>query len=125
MKRLIDYCFYRIASFYKKFSLWDSYVAQGQTLLVTALGFYTIALVNILLRQFGIAMTKEIIIIIFILLGIPLFFSKYFNNHFSEQLLEELQSKYEEERLKWLKGVLVFLFLIGSLVFMILSYYIK
>lgn len=124
MKRLFDYCFYRIALFYKKRLPLEDYITQGHTLLVTALGFYAIALANILLHQLGIALTKEIIIIIFIPFGILIFFNdRFFPN--SEALFEEKQIEYEEERLKWLKGLLVIIFLVGSLVSMILSYRIK
>lgn len=124
MKRLFDYCFYRIALFYKKRMPLEDYITQGHTLLVSALGFYAVALANIILHQFGIALTKEIVIIVIVPFCILVFFNdRFFPN--SEHLFEELQSKFEEERLKWLKGFLVFLFLIGSLACMILSYHIK
>ncbi len=39
MKQLFDYCFYRIALFYKKRMPFEDYIVQGHTLLVSALGF--------------------------------------------------------------------------------------
>lgn len=124
MKRLFDYCFFRIALFYKKRMPFEDYITQGHTLLVSALGLYAIALVNILLHLLGIKLTKEIIFLVLI----PFFIIIFFNNRFfpnSEQLFEEKRKNYNNERCKWFKGMLVFLFLVGSVVSMITSYRIK
>ena len=39
--------------------------------------------------------------------------------------LKEKRNKYKNERCKWFKGLLVFLFLVGSFVSMIISYRLK
>lgn len=124
MKRLFDYCFFRIALFYKKRMPFEDYITQGHTLLVSALGLYAIALVNILLHLLGIKLTKEIIFLVLIPFCIIIFFNnRFFPN--SEQLFEEKRKNYNNERCKWFKGMLVFLFLVGSVVSMITSYRIK
>lgn len=121
MKQLFDYCFYRIALFYKKRMPLEDYITQGHTLLVSALGLYAIAIVNILLHLLGIKLTKEIIILVLIPFCIIIFFNtRFFPN--SEQLFKEKKNKYKNERCRWFKGVLVFLFLVGSFVSMIISY---
>lgn len=124
MKQLFDYCFYRIALFYKKRMPFEDYITQGHTLLVSALGLYAIAMVNILLYLLEVRLTKEIIIIVLI----PFCLIIYFNNRFfpnSEQLFEEKKIEYENERFKWFKGLLVFMFIMGSFVSMVFSYKLK
>lgn len=124
MKQLFDYCFYRIALFYKKRMPFEDYITQGHTLLVSALGLYAIAMVNILLYLLEVRLTKEIIIIVLI----PFCLIIYFNNRFfqnSEQLFEEKKIEFENERFKWFKGLLVFLFVMGSFVSMVFSYKLK
>ena len=87
MKQLFDYCFYRIALFYKKRMPFEDYITQGHTLLVSALGLYTIAMVNILLHLLGIKLTKEIIILVLIPFCIIIFFNnRFFPN--SEKIFE-------------------------------------
>ena len=124
MKQLFDYCFYRIALFYKKRMPFEDFITQGHTLLISALGLYTIAIVNVLLKLLGIKLTKEIIILVVI----PFCIIVFFNNRFfpnSEQLFEEKKKKYKNERCKWFKGFLVFLFVMGSFVSMVFSYKLK
>lgn len=121
MKRLFNYCFYRIALFYKKHLPLESYITQGHTVLISALGFYAIALVNVLLYFFGVEMSKELVILIIIPFCVLIFFnSRFFPN--SEELFKEQQKKYKNEKARWIKGLLVFLFLIGSFVSMVFSY---
>lgn len=122
MKKLFDYCFYRIALFYKKLVPWGRYISQGHTLLITAFGFYAIAVANILLHLFGFELTKELLIIIIIPFGIIIFINdSVFPN--SDRLFMEKKKEYENERFKWFKGLLVFIFIIGSFISMCLSYH--
>ncbi len=124
MKQLFDYCFYRIALFYKKRMPFEDYIVQGHTLLVSALGFYAIALTNILLHLLGIELTKEIIVFILVPFCIIVFFNnRIFPN--SEKLFKDKEKEYENERYKWFKGLLVFLFVMGSFICMVLSYRIR
>lgn len=121
MKRLFNYCFYRIALFYKKHLPLEDYITQGHTILISALGFYFIALVNILLPLFRVGMSKELIIIIIIPFCVMIFFNnRIFPN--SKELFKEQQKKNKNEKAGWIKGLLVFLFLIGSIVSMVFSY---
>ena len=110
--------------FYKKRMPFEDFITQGHTLLISALGLYTIAIVNVLLKLLGIKLTKEIIILVLI----PFCIIVFFNNRFfpnSEQLFEEKKKKYKNERCKWFKGFLVFLFVMGSFVSMVFSYKLK
>ena len=124
MKRLFNYCFYRIALFYKKRMTWEDYLTQGHTLLITAFSFYAITIANILLQVFGSEITKELLIAIFLPFGIIILFNyKFFPN--SEQLFEKMAKEYKNERFKWFKGLLVFLFIVFSFISMGLSYTLK
>lgn len=121
MKRLFNYCFYRIALFYKKHLPLEDFITQGHTVLISALAFYAIALVNVLLCFFEVELSKELVILIII----PFCVLVFFNSHFfpnSEELFKEQQKKYKNEKARWIKGLLVFLFLIGSFVSMVFSY---
>ena len=122
MKQLFDYCFYRIALFYKNRMPFEDYITQGHTLLISVLGFYAIALTNLLLHIFGIKLSKELLIVIII----PFFIVIFLNNRFfpnSGQLFEKKKKEYENERCKWCKGLLVFLSVLGSFVSMVFSYF--
>ena len=66
-------------------------------------------------------MSKELVILIIIPFCVLIFFnSRFFPN--SEELFKEQQKKYKNEKARWIKGLLVFLFLIGSFVSMVFSY---
>lgn len=77
MKQLFDYCFYRIALFYKNHLPLEDYITQGHTLLVSAIGFYTIALADMLLFLLGINLSKPLVMIIIA----PFCIIVFFNNH--------------------------------------------
>lgn len=121
MKRLFDYCFYRIALFYKKHLPFENYITQGHALLITAFGFYAIALANIFLHLFDLRMSKTILIVIIIPFCVLICF-----NHGvfpkSDELFEEKKKTLENERFRWFKGLLVLLFVLGSFVSMVFSY---
>ncbi len=118
MKELFNYCVYRIAYAYKKMRMHD-YIGQGYFLMFFAFTGYLLALTQFVLFQFGYGLNKLIIILFCIPLAIEvLFFSKLFPN--SEKVYHECDSKYRNEKHRWIKGLLVFLFLLMSLVSYIL-----
>ena len=122
MKRLFNYCFYRIALFYKKHLPFEDYITQGHTLLISILGFYIIALSNIILHLLGIVLSKQILIVILI----PFCIVIVLNNrifHNSEQLFSEMKKDFENEQLKWIKGGVVFLFVLGSIISLFFSFH--
>lgn len=114
MKELFNYCVYRIAYAYKKMKMHD-YIGQGYFLMFFAFTGYLLALTQFVLFQFGQGLNKLIIILFCIPLTLEvIFFSKLFPN--SEKIYNECDSKYRNEKFRWLKGFLVFLFLVMSLV---------
>ena len=124
MKQLFDYCFYRIAMFYKKHMPLEDYITQGHTLLISALGLYTVALVNLLLYIYEINISKIIVILTILPFCIIIFFNdRIFLN--SQQLFEKQKKRYENERLGWIKGLLVLIFVLGSVVSLFLVSYLK
>ena len=118
MKQLFNYCVYRIANAYKKMKMHD-YIGQGYFLMFFAFTGYLLALTQFVLFQFGAGLNKLIIVLFCIPLAIEvLFFSKLFPNN--EKIYHESEKKYQHENYKWLKGLLVFLFLLLSVVSYIL-----
>lgn len=124
MKQLFDYCFYRIAMFYKKHMPWEDYITQGHTLLISVFCFYAISLLNLLLYIHAIKITKLMMFLIILPFCIIVFFNcRIFPN--SQQLFEKQKKQHENERLKWIKGFFVFLFVLGSVVSLFLVGYLK
>ena len=124
MKCLFNYCFYRIALFYKKRMPLEDYITQGHTVLVSAICFYCIALLNIVLFFVGYKLTKEIVIVLLIPFCIIILLNaQVFPN--SKQLFEKMEKELGRERFHWFKGLLVFLFVIGSFASMFFVSYLK
>ena len=122
MKDLFDYCFYRIALFYKKRLTLENHIRQGHSVLIIALSFYLLSIIELVLIFFNLNITKAIAIVILVPSCFILFFiEKVFPN--SELLFEEKSKQYQNERHKWLKGLLIFLFVIFSLFSMFIVYF--
>ena len=114
MKNLFNYCFYRIAFFYKKHIPLEDYLGQGIFLQLFADLLYVLSLIALLLGIVGIKFTKEIAIIFLIpFVILTIFMNRLFPNQ--EQLFEEMSLKYQQEKGRWIKGFLVFLYIIMSL----------
>lgn len=102
----------------------EDYITQGHTLLISALGLYTVALVNLLLYIYEINISKIIVILTILPFCIIIFFNdRIFLN--SQQLFEKQKKRYENERLGWIKGLLVLIFVLGSVVSLFLVSYLK
>lgn len=115
MKDLYNYIFYRIALFYEKHLPFENSVSQGHVIELLSISFYVLSLFTIILSSFEYKLTKTWIIIIGIPYGLCIIFmDKIFPN--SDKLFEKLSQKYAEERCKWIKGSLVFLFVVFSIV---------
>lgn len=114
MKDLFNYCVYRIAFTYKKMKMRD-YIAQGYYLMFFAFTFYALALTQWILYLFGLGLNRTLILVICIPLIIEIFFlRRLFPNN--EKVYQECESKYRLERCRWFKGLLVFLFLLLSII---------
>lgn len=124
MKKLLQYIYYRIAKAYKDifgiedapgYFLIQNCYSWGLIILLASLCFYLLALEVIVLHYFGIKMSPVFAIITvlpFILFHV-----------FSEEVLGDdkkrykaLEKKYKGERLAWLKGIGILLFVILSFV---------
>lgn len=115
MKHLFRYCVYRIADFYRKTHWASDYVAQGYFLMFFAFTFYALALTECILSLFDMKI-NSIVIVLFCLPAIVavLLFKKLFPN--SEKVFREYDKKYQKEKFRWPKGLIVFAFLVLSLV---------
>lgn len=123
MKKLFDYCFYRIALFYKKRLPLENYIRQGHSVLIIAIAFYLLSITVLVLSYFNLNVNIAIAMVLLVPSCFILFFiEKIFPN--SQLLFEEKSKQYQNEKHKWLKGSLIFLFLIFSFFSMFIVYFI-
>lgn len=119
MKKLFYYSVYRIANFYKKTKWALDYVAQGYFLLFFSLTCYSLAILHYVLFLFDIKLNKTMIVIA----CVPLIFEiVFFNKLFpkAQVIYNKYEKEMKKEKNKWIKGLLVFLFLLTSLISYIL-----
>jgi membrane protease YdiL (CAAX protease family) len=124
MKDIFDYCFYRIALFYKKRLPLENHIRQGHSVLIITLSFYLLSITELVLFFFfNLNITKAIAIVILVPSCLILFFiEKAFPN--SELLYKEKVEQYRNEKFKWIKGFLVFLFVFLSFFSMFAVYFV-
>lgn len=96
----------------------EDYIHQGYAIVIIALAFCFMSFLDIVLFYLGYDLSTPIIVVLYIPFGIIVFFSERFFPD-SDKLFEELRCKYKNEKIPWLKGLVVFFFLLFSLVFYI------
>lgn len=113
MKKIFNYCVYRIASAYEKMGM-EEHIEQGYFLMFVSFTFYAMAITECLLSVFNMKINKTIILLFCIpTIIVVLFFQRLFPKH--QQVYDECVTKYKHEKLRWIKGILVFLFIVMSL----------
>ena len=113
MKRLFDYCVYRIANVYRKMGMRD-YLAQGYFIMFFALTCYLLTTAYIVLYLFNIKMNETIILVLYTPLIVEIiFYHRLFPN--SEAVFGKLERETAHEKHRWFKGLLVVVFLLLSL----------
>lgn len=129
MKSLIQYLYYRLAKFYKNtfgiedspgFLLIHSCFSWGLLVLVFAICTYTLSLETIVLWKFGFTLNNNLIIITALPFALFYIFAERFIGDLKLRY-KELERKYLNEKLSWLKGILVALFVVFSLVSFIMA----
>lgn len=127
MKKFIDYCFYRAATFYKEWHDFfypipsDDYLIAGAIISYGNLAYNLLSLLIILLHFiFKTTITKKIVFIVSIVVIIGCVFLA------KEDRFNKLQKRYKNEKHKTLKGYLVVAYWIGSIImFGVLLYVFK
>lgn len=115
MKTLFNYFFYRIALFYKKHIPFEDYLGQGVFLQLFSIFLNILTILDLFLINYGLKLTKEVAIIFLIPFAIlTVFIHRLFPNR--EQLFNDLSIKYLYEKMRWIKGLFVFLYILISLV---------
>ena len=128
MKSLIQYIYYRLAKFYKNtFGIKDSpgFLIQscydwGSQVLTAMVCFYILTIETILLWLFGIRMKTSFVFITML----PFFFLHvFFEDVFGDEkkLFAKLENKFKGDKLSFIKGVLIAIFAIFSLVSFIMA----
>ncbi len=96
------------------------YIGQGYYLMFFAFTFYALALTECTLSLFDRKINEWVIILFCIPIIIEiLFFADLFPNH--EKIFAEYNTKYKHEKCGWIKSILVFMFVIMSLVCFIIT----
>lgn len=120
--KIFIYIYYRLVSFYKKtFGIEESpgFLIQscyswGLLVLLTSVCLYLLSVECIILSHLGIRMNKTCVL----LTMLPFAFFHIFSDLWlgdDKKTYKQLCKTYENEKLKWLKGIMVFLFIILSL----------
>lgn len=128
MKKGFYYFYYRLAKFYKNvFGIDDSELffvfscySWGMLVLLASLYFYLLSIETMTLWWIGIRTNATIIF----LTMLPFAFIHIYLERREKSLqkkFKELESEYRNEKLSWLKGLLLFLFVILSLVCFIMT----
>ena len=122
MKTLYYYCYYKISKFYDELGQhlnWDGKAKDGHILgslvLFGSFGFYFLSLLIFVLSFFDEKIDADVVggvLIVAVILSI------FFIN---KKKYKELEEKYKDEKYRKLKGWLIFLYLICSLVLYIIA----
>ena len=118
MRKLYDYCFYRISRFYEKY---EGYGLFSGTLLVVGSVFWVLLAIIIVLSWsiFHYQPTKGFVIGYSVITVIIVYFISY--KYDTDEKYQRLCKQYENEKHRTLKGWLVFLGFLLSLALLVLS----
>lgn len=128
MKSMIQYIYFRLTKFYKNtFGIEDSpgFLIQscydwGSQILTAMVCFYILTIETVILWFFGIRMKTTIVLITIL----PFFFLHVFSEDIfgdEKKLYTELENKFKDDKYSFIKGVLVTVFVILSLVSFIMA----
>lgn len=116
MKEIIKYCYYRIAKAYKALDPMN-YCDWGFWILSGSLGFIALSITTVILHVYSVALNDKIILAVFIpVFVVDAFFSICISDKTKQDRFGQLDERYKNERLRHLKGWLVFLYLIGTVI---------
>jgi len=116
MKNLFNYCYYRISRFYENWGEKDV-CYTGSIIIFGSFGFYLLSLLAFIFSVFKI---KFSIVLIGSILCICVIISLFFINKLK---YKELKQLYKDEKHRKLKGWIVFLYLISSVILFFISLY--
>jgi len=119
MKKILEYCYYRIAKAYKK-SGDDHYLDWGYWVLLASFAFITFGIVSLVSKAIQIKLNKSVVIIVCVLVGaLNVFCSLFISDDRKYKNYKRLDRCYINERHRRIKGCLVLLYLIGTVIFSI------
>lgn len=119
---VFKYIYYRLVRFYKKtFGIDDSpgFLIQscyswGLLLLLTSICFYLMSFEIVVLWSLGVKTKKGFILLTFLLFALFHIFSEHWIGD-EKKFYNDICEKYKNESFVWLKGMMVFLFVVLSL----------
>jgi ABC-type multidrug transport system fused ATPase/permease subunit len=115
MKKLFCYVFYRASKFYKSWGESNNYYISGKFLLFLALCANVLTLIGLFCLLLKIKYSIEVVCATWFVFCILSFFI------LNEKKYEELAEKYKNEKNSKLKGWLVFLYIISSVILYFVS----
>ena len=123
MKKLFNYCFYRIAKAYKLFDRRD-YCDWGYGVLFATFGFTILSLVTCVLHIFHFKINSTIIVCTFVpFCALDFIFSMLISDKQKVTKYIELDNLYKNEKYRKIKGCLVAIYAIGSFVLYFVTLY--
>lgn len=128
--KFFAYIYYRLVGFYKNtFGIDDSpgFLIQscyswGLLILISSVCFYLLSVECIMLCYLGIKMSKEIVLLTIIPFALFHIFADLWLGD-EKKLYNKLCKTYENERLKWFKGIMVLLFVLLSIPCYMFTFY--
>ncbi|MBQ3738430.1 MAG: hypothetical protein II829_03475 [Bacteroidales bacterium] len=129
MKNLFLYIYFRIAKAYRNifgiedapgYLLIQSCFSWGLLVLVSTICSYTLSIETLVLWELGLKINKSLIIVTALPFALFYIFAERFMGDLKLRY-KELEKKYHNEKLTWLKGILVLLFIVFSLVSFIMA----
>ena len=129
MKNLFLYIYFRIAKAYRNifgiedapgYLLIQSCFSWGLLVLVSTICSYTLSIETLVLWELGLKINKSLIIVTALPFALFYIFAERFMGDLKLRY-KELEKKYHNEKLTWLKGILVLLCIVFSLVSFIMA----
>lgn len=119
MKELFLYTYYRIVRYYKKWEGWIGWDPEGMGMmaLLASISYYTTSILVIILHFYKHEPSRNILIMIW---GGAAIVGMFLG---SEKLYNELEQKYKNETNRILKGWLVSIFIMGSVLSLFICWF--
>ena len=121
MKRLYDYCFYKVANFYERTEGDGTF--SGTLVIAGSIFWLLLAVINFIFRPYQLENSRTFYIIYSVISVIIIYLISWKID--TEEKFQNLCKQYKGEKNATLKGWLVFLFVIFSFSVLFLSFFIN
>lgn len=120
MKKFFNYIYYRIAKAYKASGDKD-YLDWGYWVIFASFGFILLGIISIVLHALQGKIGKTVFIIVFSFVGIlNVYYSLFVDGKRKQDKFNQLEECYKDESRRRLNGWLVFLYILGAILFSVI-----